>query len=375
MLSTFFIFLSLFLYSYFWYILVIFLLWKIFPKKHIVDESYEPYVTIMMPVKNEEFTIKEKLENCFKLDYPKDKVQLLVMDSSSDDKTQKIVESFKDRWVELQIVPHKWKAYAMEVWINKYAKWEIIISTDANAYFKENVVREVVKHFSDKNVWWVSGAMLQLDESGTIESKWGDLYWKIEKFLRTYESKFHSCISMNWEITCFRKDIPKDKQWYFKWDPDDFDLSLFIVKNWYRIIYENNAKVWEKAPDNASDVEKQKVRIIVQTISAFTHYFSVLFKARFWFILFSHKFVALLSPLFLVWLYISNLFLLNNNLFLILFILQNILYFFFIFKINFSIFKISNFFIFLNYLIFKSYFVYISWKDFTKWDKVMSSRN
>jgi cellulose synthase/poly-beta-1,6-N-acetylglucosamine synthase-like glycosyltransferase len=49
----------------------------------------------MMPVKNEEFTIKEKLENCFNLDYPVNKLQLLVMDSSSDDNTQNIVKSFK----------------------------------------------------------------------------------------------------------------------------------------------------------------------------------------------------------------------------------------------------------------------------------------
>lgn len=329
----------------------------------------------MMPVKNEEFTIREKLDNCLQLDYPKDKLQLLVMDSSSDDKTQEIVNSFKDKWVELQIVPHKWKAFAMIEWINKYAKWEIIISTDANAYFKENVVREVVKHFIDAKVWGVSWAMLQIDESGTTESKWGDLYWKIEKILRTYESKFHSCISMNWEITCFRKEIPKNKEWYFKGDPDDFDLSLFIVKNWFRIIYENNAVVWEKAPDNSSDVEKQKVRIIVQTISAFTHYFKVLFKPRFWFILFSHKFLALLSPIFLIWIYLTNLFLLDNILFIILFIIQNILYFSYIFGIKISVLKITNFFIFLNFLILKSYFVFLSWKDFTKWDKIMSSRS
>lgn len=371
---SFFIFSLLFLYTYFWYILVIYILWKIFHKTHIIDASYEPYVTIMMPVRNESFTITEKLENCLKLDYPNNKLQLLVIDSSSDDKTQEIVTSYKDRWVELIIVPHKGKAYAMEIWINKHAKWDIIVSTDANAYFRENVIREVVKNFRDSSVWWVSWAMLQTDESGTPESRWWWIYWKIEKILRTYESKFHSCISMNWEITCFRKEIPKNKKWYFQWDPDDFDLSLFIIKKWYRIIYEPGAEVWEKAPDNAKDLEKQKVRIIVQTISAFTHYYGILFQGRFGFILFSHKLLALFSPLFLIWIYISNIFLLDSIMYQMLFVFQNILYFLYIFKINIFVFKISNFFIFLNYLILKSYFVYFSWKDFTKWDKIMSSR-
>ena len=328
----------------------------------------------MIPVKNEEFTIKEKLDNCLKLDYPKDKLQILVIDSSSEDDTIKIVKGFQNRWIDLEIVPHKGKAYAMKQGIDIYAQWEIIISTDANAYFKENVVREVVKHFKDENIWWVSWAMMQIDTSKTTESEWWDLYWRIEKFLRTYESKFHSCISMNGEITCFRKEIPKNKKWYFKWDPDDFDLTLFIIKNWYRVIYEDSAKVWEKAPDNKSDVEKQKVRIIVQTISAFRHYFSVLSTPRFWFILFSHKLLALLSPLFLIGIYISNMFLVDNIFFLIIFILQNIVYWFYVLRVDYKILKVSNFFIFLNYLIFKSYFIYLSWKDFTKWDKIMSSR-
>lgn len=375
MLITFLVFLVLFIYSYFWYILLIYILAKFFPIKHIIDEKFEPFVTIMIPTKNEEFTIREKLENCLSLDYPKEKLQILVVDSSSDDKTIDIVKSFDDKVIEFQIIEHKWKAFAIEKAINEFAKWEIIISTDANAYFEKNVIRKIVRNFKNPKVWWVTWAMMQIDKSATTESKWGDLYWKIEKFLRINESKFHSCISMSWEITCFRKDIPKNKKWYFKWDPDDFDLTLFIIKNNYRVIYEEEAFVWEKAPDSKADVEKQKVRIIVQTIWAFTHYFWVLFKARYWLILCSHKLFALLSPIFMIWMYVSNAFLLSNKFFLILFIFQNLLYFFYILKIDFSIFRISNFFIFLNYLIFKSYFVYLSWKDFTKWDKIMSSRS
>jgi cellulose synthase/poly-beta-1,6-N-acetylglucosamine synthase-like glycosyltransferase len=272
------------------------------------------------------------------------------------------------------VVPHKWKAYAMNEGINKYLKWEIIISTDANAYFKKDVISKVVQHFYDEKVWWVSGAMMQIDESQTSESEGSSIYWKIEKFLRIQESRYHSSICMNGEITCIRKSIVVWKNWYFKWDPDDFDLSLFIIQSGYRIIYEPNAKVWETAPDTASDIEKQKTRIIVQTLSAFTHYYKVLVIKRYWFILFSHKLLALLSPFFLMGMYISNIFLLDSNMFLFLFVLQNILYISYIFKLDYGPLRITNFFIFLNYLILKSYIMFFSWRDFTKWDKIMSSR-
>lgn len=328
----------------------------------------------MIPVKNEQFTIEEKLKNISQLLYPKNKLQIIVIDSNSDDTTIEIIQKLDYENVEIYSVPHKGKAYAMKQWIDLYARWEIVISTDANAYFAPDVIHKIVQHFADPTVGWVSWAMVQVDESHTQESQGSGIYWKIEKYMRTYESRFHSCICMNGEITCVRKTAVEWKDWYFQGDPDDFDLSLFLVKSWYRIIYEPQAHVWEKAPDSISDIEKQKVRIIVQTLSAFTHYFQVLFVKRYGFILFSHKFLALTSPLILLGIYVTNIFLLEQNMFLILFIVQNILYMSAVLRIKFSVLKITNFLIFLNYLILKSYFVFLSGRDFTKWDKIMSSR-
>lgn len=375
MIFLFSVFFFLFLYIYIWYPICIWFLSRFFPNKDI-DSSidYIPLVTILIPVKNEELTIEEKIQNIQSLTYPKDKLQILIVDSSSTDNTAAIVDKYSSDGIEIQTVPHKGKAYAMKQWIDLYAQWEIIISTDANAYFKEDVIEKIVKNFHDPSVWGVSGAMMQLDKSGTNESVGSWLYWKVEKFLRIHESRFHSCICMNGEITCIRKSIVKNKKWYYKGDPDDFDLSLFIVKSGYRIIYESEAFVWEIAPDNASDIEKQKVRIIVQTISAFTHYFSVLFQKRYGFILFSHKFLSLCSPLFLIGIYVSNIFLLDISFFVFIFLIQNIFYICYVFRINYSFLTAVNFVLFLNYLILKSYFVFLSWKDFTKWDKIMSSR-
>lgn len=374
MIFSFYISVFWIVYLYVWYMFFIYFLWKFFPKSHLIDENYKPWVTIIVPTKNEELTIREKILNLQGLEYPKDKLNIIIVDSSSTDKTQEIVKWFNQDGVKLLIVEHRGKAFAMQEAINKHVSTDIVISTDANAYFKKDVISKIVRNFADQTVWWVSWAMLQVDESSTQESEGSWIYWKIEKILRMSESKYHSCICMNWEISCVRTTIVKNKNWYFQWDGDDFDLSLFLIQSGYRIIYEPDAVVWEKAPDTAHDIEKQKTRIIVQTISAFTHYFWVLFAPRYGFILFSHKLLALMSPVFFICVFISNIFLLDSLGFIIFFWLQCIIYAAYLLKIEKSIFRTTNFLIFLNYLILKSYFMFFSWSDFTKWDKIMSSR-
>lgn len=374
MIIVFLIALFLFLYIYLIYPLFIYLLWKFFKVKHLEDDNYEPTVSLIVPCLNEEMTIEDKIKNSLEIDYPKDKLEIIIIDSSSTDKTNEIAKSYENLWIKTILVPHNWKAFAMKYAVDNACNWEIIISSDANAFFEKDTVRKIVKHFSDKKIWWVTWAMRQIDQSWTLESEWWDLYWRIEKIMRIFESQFHSVISMSWEISCFRKEIAKWKQWYQKWCPDDFNLSLFIVESWHRVIYEKDAFVYEKAPDVAQDVEKQKTRIIVQTITSIILNIRMIFYPRYWIIFLSHKVLPLLSPIFLIILFISNLFLLNNKIFLFIFSIQLLFYILYFLKINISNLKITNFFIFLNYLILKSWYLYFKWRDFTKRDKINSSR-
>lgn len=373
-MSYFLIILTLFLYTYLWYLLFIYFLWKFFPKKHSIDETYFPTVSLIVPCLNEEMTIADKIQNSFEIDYPKDKLEIIIIDSSSTDKTAEIVKYFEKDWVKLVTVPHNGKAFAMKYAVDNNCSWEIIISSDANAFFEKDTVKKIVRNFSDKTVWWVTWAMRQIDQSGTAESKWWDLYWRIEKFMRIYESQFHSVISMSWEISCFRKDLVKDQIWYAKWCPDDFNLSLFIIENGFRVLYEKDAFVYEKAPDVAQDVEKQKTRIIVQTITSILLNMRLILKWRYGIIFLSHKVLPLVSPFMMIFLFIINFFLLNILIFQIIFAFQILFYTAYILKINFSILKTTNFFIFLNYLILKSWIMYFKWRDFTKRDKINSSR-
>lgn len=374
MLYFFLITLFFFLYTYIWYIGLIYILGKVFPKKYMIDENYLPTISLIVPCLNEEMTIADKIRNSLEIDYPKEKLEIIIIDSSSTDKTTEIVQSFANEWVKLITVPHNGKAFAMKYAIDHACIWEIIISSDANAFFEKDTVKKVIRNFSDQTIGWVTWSMRQIDQSGTVESEGWDLYWRIEKFIRIYESKFHSVISMSWEISCFKKDLVKDKTWYTKWCPDDFNLSLFIIENGYRVLYEKDAFVYEKAPDVAQDVEKQKTRIIVQTITSVLLNMKLIFAWKYGIIFFSHKVLPLVSPFLLIFIFLSNLFLLDIFIFQILLWIQILLYLFYLLKINFWPLRISNFFLFLNYLILKSWRMYLKGRDFTKRDKINSSR-
>ena len=128
---------------YIWYLGFIYILWKLFPKRHQISETYCPRVAIMIPTRNEQLNISARIQNCLELDYPREKLRILVVDSTSTDGTQNIVGSFSHQWVELLQVEHRWKAYAMEKGIEFLTDTEVVISTDANAFFAQDVVQVI----------------------------------------------------------------------------------------------------------------------------------------------------------------------------------------------------------------------------------------
>ncbi|MFN3528234.1 MAG: glycosyltransferase, partial [Candidatus Altarchaeaceae archaeon] len=104
-------------------------------REHKYDENYQPNVSIIIPCYNEEKVIKKKLENTLELNYPKEKIEILVVDDGSTDNTSKIVEDFikENKLQNVRIIRQeiKGKGEAMNSGI-KNSKYEIIAICDAN---------------------------------------------------------------------------------------------------------------------------------------------------------------------------------------------------------------------------------------------------
>lgn len=366
----------------------LFLITFLYQRNYNFSDNYQPTITLIILTYNEEDTIRKKIINSLELEYDKSKLEIIVVDSGSSDKTQSIVKEFDQDQVRLVIQPtRQGKASAVDFGIRN-ANNEIIIATDANAFFAKNVLKQVTPYFFDTNTGGVTGAMRQLDQSKTTISFSGEFYWKYEKMIRIHESKIHSCISMSGEICCFRRQIFDNvnfHDWYKRSEADDFSLSLFIISKGYRIAYAADALVWEIAPSNKEDFFQQKVRVVVMTICTMMHrFFTNNLKPSFYSILTlpSRKYLPLFSPLFLLIILIVNIFLVFKMqnfitefllMIQIMFYLFSLLGFIQIFK-RFSTISVTNFFILLNISVIFAWIDYFKSKDYTIWNKVAGTR-
>ncbi len=346
-----------------------------------------PRVSIMILAYNEAAVIAKKIENTLSLTYPPELLEVLVVDSASNDGTSVVVSQYTDRGVKyISQKRREGKASAIQFGI-AHARHEVIVATDANAFFAPDVLQQTMRYFNNPEIGGVTAAMHQRagDQGGV--SFGGGLYWRVEQWLRGRESRIHSVIGMSGEFAAFRASIFRSvplNAWYIPGSADDFSMSLYIIRSGKRIAYVSDASVWERAPSNPQDLLKQKVRIITQTLVNVFHRLPAgghRPMSYFWFIYPSHKVLPLFAPLLLLFLLVTSAGLTAaepNVLISIVLILQVIIYLFAaLHKLVLKSWRISQtcyFFFLIQWSIILGWRDYLLKKDYTVWDKISTSR-
>jgi cellulose synthase/poly-beta-1,6-N-acetylglucosamine synthase-like glycosyltransferase len=216
--------------------------------------TYLPKVSIVIATFNEQETVKKKIENTIGLNYPKEKMEIIFVDSSTD-RTRQIIREFKEK-SDLNIIlfeerERKGLASALNTGY-ALASGEIVIKADCDLILDKNSVSELVNHFSDPSIGAVSGAIKVLNQS-SIEMG----YRTIFDLLRLAEASLDSTYLFN-PLSAFRKKLiqPIDE----KSVADDAELALKIRKNGYRTIYSPEAVAYEMSPTSFKERIKQKSR-------------------------------------------------------------------------------------------------------------------
>jgi cellulose synthase/poly-beta-1,6-N-acetylglucosamine synthase-like glycosyltransferase len=169
-----------------------------------IDENYKPRVTIILPTYNEEKIIKERLENLYNQIYPKELMEIVIVDSSND-KTAEIVETWHNNNNDIKITlirekERRGKAFALNEAL-RHANNDIVIIADADAFWPESAVCEAVKWFSDPSVGAVSCLKKPMGQGFLgIEGGYRDYY----NILRLAESKAFSTPIFHGELAAFR---------------------------------------------------------------------------------------------------------------------------------------------------------------------------
>jgi cellulose synthase/poly-beta-1,6-N-acetylglucosamine synthase-like glycosyltransferase len=248
------------LYTYFGYALLISLFVAVRSKADSVSSpgETEPGVTLIIPCFNELDVLASKLDNCRKLDYPKDKLKLLFVTDGSSDGSANWLNSQEGITV-LHEDSRKGKAAAMNRAMHVVHD-PVVIFCDANTMLNRSAVRTIVQHYHDERTGAVAGEKRVISRSSDSASASGEgLYWKYESWLKRLDSDFHSTIGGAGELVSFRTALytPLEHDTIL----DDFMQSMRIAIKGYRVVYEPNAYAEETASANIREELKRKVRI------------------------------------------------------------------------------------------------------------------
>jgi len=267
------------------------------------DYSFQPFVSIIVPTYNEEKVIKKRIENLFELSYPKDKYEVIVVDSGSVDNTTRIVENVvkQDSSMSLKLIreeERKGKASAINTG-KEHVRGDIVLVTDANSVFDKNVLREMMPHFKNPEVGAVGGQYVVLNPENALTSS-TQFYWDLEYIMRRGETALDSACLFHGEINAWRKELVDAD---IRMLSEDLDMAIQIRRRGYKIEYEPDAVVYEPAPATVEDQIKQRKRTSTGTIQNMFKHWKYLLLPRDWYsvlIFPSHKTLTMFSPFILL---------------------------------------------------------------------------
>lgn len=305
--------LAVLVYIFIGYPLVVAVL-SFFLGRDVRREDITPEVSLIISAYNEQDVIREKLENTLALDYPREKLEVIVA-SEAMDGTNDIVRQYADHGIALHAYENREGKAATLFRTVPRARGEILVFSDANALYHRDAIRKLVRNFADPRVGCVSGRLTYVNPKETAIGQGESAYWEFEFFVKGMLSRMMKLSGgVNGSIFAIRKSLylPVDR-----FRGDDFELSNRIQIAGHGVILEPEALSFEEASATSRQEFRRKVRLAAWNLqSTLILMREALAAGEFLtaFILFSHRFLRYTTPLWLAALLVSNLFLLEGAL-------------------------------------------------------------
>lgn len=250
-----------------------------------------PAVTLLIAAHDEEAELEERIANARELDYPADRLQVLVADDGSTDATPEILERAAVETVRLPTRGGKAAALAAAIGM---ARGDVVVFSDANTRYERDALRPLVSWFADERIGAVAGAKrISGGPAGLSEAE--RLYWRYDAFLSRHEHRLGCCSAAEGGVFAIRRTlferIPPDVM-------DDFWLAMRIARQGYNIAYEPDARSWETTSASAAGESVRRARIVAGRFHAMARTGDLLSLRRpvvAWQIV-SHKFMRPLVP-------------------------------------------------------------------------------
>jgi cellulose synthase/poly-beta-1,6-N-acetylglucosamine synthase-like glycosyltransferase len=300
------------------------MLWRGLVRRPVRKEYQELSVSLVMAMHNESKNVQAKIQNCLELDYPADKLQLIVSLDAPTDGTDALLQEYAGRVAVVYCPVRRGKAEALNSGL-AIARGEIVMFADAEQRLEKPAVRELVANFADESVGAVSGALVLLDAEAKEATDGVGLYWRYEKKLRAMESDIHSVPGATGAIYAIRRKL------FLPLPPgtilDDVVIPMRIVLGGKRAIFDPSARAYGVVTQTPDGEYEKKKRTLTGNYQLFAEMPELLMPWHnpIFVQIVSHKFGRLIVPYCLVALFVSNLFLLDG-LYRIVMVLQVIWY-------------------------------------------------
>jgi cellulose synthase/poly-beta-1,6-N-acetylglucosamine synthase-like glycosyltransferase len=227
-------------------------------RKRVAKADIEPSVALVVAAHDEEAVIGERLEDALRLDYPRERLELVVALDGSGDGTREVVERFADRGVRLLDLPRAGKLAAQHAGAASTSA-DVLAFSDANSLWEPDALRHLVRNLADPQVGYVCG-QLRLAEAPDGDSREG-LYWSYELWLRQKESDCDSITAGNGAIYAVRRSE------FLELDDGhshDLGLPFRLRRRGLRSVYEPAAVAHEPAHATTGAERRRKVRMLSQ---------------------------------------------------------------------------------------------------------------
>ncbi len=280
-------------YTFFGYPLLLWLLSLLRRRPHRRAEIF-PSVSLIIAVHNEEAGIARKLQNSLVLDYPQDKLEILVASDGSRDSTAQVVRGFEQDRIRLVELPERRGKHHAQMVARDSSRGEVLVFSDCSIHLQPDALRKIVSNFADPAVGCVSSEDRVLTAKDALQGEGS--YISFEMWLRRLESRVGSLVGASGSFFAVRRELCGE------WHPaqsSDFFVPLHTAERGLRTVVDPES-VGEYGLTRSEKAEfHRKVRTIVHGLEVLFHHLPLLNPFRYGLFswqLASHKLARWMAP-------------------------------------------------------------------------------
>jgi len=247
-------------------------------RKKTVSTNAE--VSVIVPAYNEEKTLAKTLDSLISLDYPKDKLEIIVVNDGSTDDTEKIANVYRSKGVKVVTQKNMGKGAAMNNGL-KHARGKFVACLDADSFVSSSILKDMLSHFTDNSIAAVTPIMKVYNPSNMLQR-----IQKYEYIIYIYYKKLLSHINAitvtPGPFSIYRTAVLREIGGFDENSiVEDQEIAYRMQKHHYRIVQSSNGEVFTVAPANLRELYKQRSRWYRGTLITLYDYKSMLFNREY----------------------------------------------------------------------------------------------